>query len=535
MSQRDNTQHDHRLPSTKKVGYRWPKKKDLRARTPDLEDMAQWETEAEAQAKEFNTLCDWDGNWAPPPVEWEGRKTFKNSNLEERIRVWREEVHATYSDGGPYIDIYGNLGEYLGNVNFPPLGESPRQGTFMPPLGDIAPREWMPITLDSPNLEEFWQNLAATGPELWEGDSINYLPWWKSFISDHFEAIHPFTVPEARIDPFDSESGNAKRDKGSNGAMELRRKIKEARDRRAYKPKSKGGMFARELKHTEIHEAKLKSSSMDQAQLSSRLCPQDSSESSKLKGVYSSVHDDLRDPKTQDVSRALGIGNAMELDRKIMEEINNPQHGYAKLKSEQPLDIWIRPVEHSDIFRLLQIYNWHRSDGLSRPEPADVEFSVLQERIEAVENAGLPCIVAVKRGGITSGRRNKVFEEKIIGFACVDRYSSPMSMWRFTGLLEVYVDEGYCSRGVGSALVDKTLHIICPEYLVRGGYTWSDSTKPAYQYGSMWTCKLQTIIYQLAYHDDDTSIRDRISHWLSKLGFTKCGDIEMNGVKTGRK
>lgn len=66
-------------------------------------------------------LQDWDGNWAPAPVDWEERGCFKD-------RAWGERIHNWLGDSA--IFPHGVINVHL-------------EGLCSEAAGDLAPKAWV--------------------------------------------------------------------------------------------------------------------------------------------------------------------------------------------------------------------------------------------------------------------------------------------------------------------------------------------------------------------------------------------------------
>jgi L-amino acid N-acyltransferase YncA len=435
-------------------------------------------------------LYDWEGNWLPAPVEWEGRKGYKERNFYQRMDQWRFDIRNYYPYGGPGIDIYTQLDKFVGEKPLPPMADRPRQGDFVLALGDIAPRSWVPLKLEEQYPQEFWKCYGQMPPLPFDSEDIPENPWWEMYAEAESAFLQAVTVPAAKLDPKDECFKDEENDNGSAGAMEIRdrlRRKKEAQKRERKEQRRTEKILAREKEDVEISRNK--------------------------------VNDYLgRDNTNRNFEPESRPESIVEPDK--------PEPAL-----EPKVNLFLRPIRPADIFQIVEIYNWHRNFGLFSPEDQDVSRMAMENRIDDIDQAGLPWIVAIEKSGRIRGKRHAAVQEKVVGFVYVDDYHSPTGMWRYTGELEIFVHDEYRGRGVGSCLLDKMIQLLDPAYKAKGGYDWKidEEEDPRYMPGG--GRDLGTIICHLPYAHGDIPYFDRMAHWFAKFDILQRGNVEMGGLK----
>ncbi|KAK0640137.1 hypothetical protein DIS24_g9664 [Lasiodiplodia hormozganensis] len=175
---------------------------------------------------DIKKLVDWEGNWLPGPTDWESRRSFHHHNFNEEMMRF----------------VYGSIDKDA-------TVDVRNEPSFLSiPHGEVAPHAWASIRIEGTSLQEWWSN--HVGSSLAEPDSK---AWWRDYISEESSLLVPYHVPEAKVDPADTEgqilyvhdlgSGHA-----SDKLMERRNKKKADRERRNALEREQHAALAAEMK-----------------------------------------------------------------------------------------------------------------------------------------------------------------------------------------------------------------------------------------------------------------------------------------------
>jgi len=103
------------------------------------------------------------------------------------------------------------------------------------------------------------------------------------------------------------------------------------------------------------------------------------------------------------------------------------------------IEIRVRPAESADMTRVQAIYAHHVLHGTASFEEVPPDLAEMQQRRAAVLAAGLPYLVAERRG-------------VVIGYAYAGRYRT-RTAYRHTAEDSVYLDPAAAGQGAGQALL----------------------------------------------------------------------------------
>ena len=104
-----------------------------------------------------------------------------------------------------------------------------------------------------------------------------------------------------------------------------------------------------------------------------------------------------------------------------------------------------RNLKTSDIESVLEIYNFHISNGFANFEEKPFLYSDFFDLCQSIINANLPFIVCY-------------FNKKIVGFAYLSNFRNK-SGYRYSFENSIYVDSDYAGKGIGSKLLEELLKI----------------------------------------------------------------------------
>ena len=159
-------------------------------------------------------IRDFNGGWAPAPVDWDDRTQYRDPNLKSRVLTWADGHDfdlENYLDPQSFSD-----GE---QVNVPPRFVSkPKTPEFLDALGELCPHEWMPIEIEVEGepFNSWWQRQLQSPPEreLVKDDDDFTKPFWERYTGWHHDQLSQLKVPDARIDQSDNDM--VKYNKGSS-------------------------------------------------------------------------------------------------------------------------------------------------------------------------------------------------------------------------------------------------------------------------------------------------------------------------------
>ncbi|KAF2466447.1 uncharacterized protein BDR25DRAFT_187625, partial [Lindgomyces ingoldianus] len=160
----------------------WPKNKDMKPLPTDEESDGGVSFRSNSNGDpnyDIKKLIDWEGNWLPAPVEWDGRKVFHNRHLGDHIEAWinRSDDRTCYMA----MDI---TPEFTAEKN-----------------GELVPRSWVPVKIEDDAPQHFWRALPTRAPPPLSDIELAENPWWESYQEGTASLLNPLTVPEAKVDP----------------------------------------------------------------------------------------------------------------------------------------------------------------------------------------------------------------------------------------------------------------------------------------------------------------------------------------------
>ncbi|KAI9726450.1 MAG: hypothetical protein M1828_001272 [Chrysothrix sp. TS-e1954] len=125
-------------------------------------------------------LADWEGNWMPPPAEWEYRSSLQNTDkrIHERVIEWFDRVDLS-------VDNISGFNAEL--------------------VGDICPLYWIPETIDGDDRTVWWGNhIKFPGLDL----NPAVQPFWILYnreVTTCSDVLEKMNVPDANADPRDND------------------------------------------------------------------------------------------------------------------------------------------------------------------------------------------------------------------------------------------------------------------------------------------------------------------------------------------
>jgi L-amino acid N-acyltransferase YncA len=198
-------------------------------------------------------------------------------------------------------------------------------------------------------------------------------------------------------------------------------------------------------------------------------------------------------------------------------------------------NIYLRPVNITDIPELLKLYNWyvaHATQCVDTEALSDVD---LRRRIDDCKRVQLPFIVAVERRAATNGRVVGNQSERIMGYALATDFMGPQTIGRVTADLEVFVDNAKTRLGIGRCLMDKLLEVCDPMYIAKQGYFFNCSQEDRSLYSPGGSRKLTRLVFSFGYSADDPTQYRWVKKWLElNYRFEEQGLLRGAATKFGK-
>ncbi|KAL9095020.1 MAG: hypothetical protein Q9165_002622 [Trypethelium subeluteriae] len=192
-----------RAPRKKKESA-WPKEREIRARAPPPDSNAWgsgdedekdeneggvdsviadngWGTAKRPEQDYGYQLQDWDGNWAPAPVDWEDRGCFTDQAWGKHVHEWLEDSAMVPQD----------------KINMKAVGFSGQNS------GDVAPKPWIPEHIDGIPVYAWW-TVHLKSP-LYDG-APDVKPWWNTYRSEQSQVLWPIDQPSTKGPEEDNEN-----------------------------------------------------------------------------------------------------------------------------------------------------------------------------------------------------------------------------------------------------------------------------------------------------------------------------------------
>lgn len=195
----------------------WIKNRDLKPRSSEESDGGAYvdpswgvqEEDRDDPDYDVKKLVDWNGNWLPGEVDWEGRMAFDYDHGRGlRIDKWLSGIELAYNIyyDGPGADRFH--GDY-GRVRTPayPMEQSDDYEDQEKALeewanaGDIIIRHWIPKEIDNASPQAFWRSYPTRAPApLSDVDLNEFPPYWEVFEGGEFCFIPAFDVKTHRAE-----------------------------------------------------------------------------------------------------------------------------------------------------------------------------------------------------------------------------------------------------------------------------------------------------------------------------------------------
>ncbi|KXT14017.1 hypothetical protein AC579_10036 [Pseudocercospora musae] len=423
-------------------------------------------------------LTDWEGNWAPAPCDWDSRPAFRADQSAAQIEQWlgcaenalrirKLELGTPVEEAlrerqaRPALEELSTVDGITYVFGEP---ENPVQDVTYVQMGDIIPRQWIPQSWGRQPPQSFWHDeiLKSFAPPPEDpGDLEGARPWWELLVKGG-QFLPNIPQPAiAGIDPSETKEARLKResDHGSNTHAENRKRFELAKMR-----SSRENQRRKEEKVKKVTAAKVANHGISPEQLS---------------------------------------------------------------KISTNLKVFMRHATKDDMQEIRDLYNYYVDFTCAAYETERVSTKDMARKFDEIRARKLPFLVICEKGGIQKARKKHqediILPDKIVGFAFAnDLYGPQGNLFRYTVEVEVYVHKDALMRGVAKCLMDKTLALLDPDYLERGGYGVADEDL---EFGAARPSRLVNNILINFYHE---SSRPQKLEWVSRFlkdfaGFERVG------------
>ncbi|KAK0255862.1 hypothetical protein LTS09_009164 [Friedmanniomyces endolithicus] len=213
---------------------RWPTNKELAAPKPRKHDkgpmsVSGWSVDAalaeggiRAPADEVGfKLADWNGDWAPAPLNWDARPPFADPLKAARIECWLREMKC---------DV------------------RPASADTLLATDELAPRYWVPTYVANQSPSEYFKQLVASHEPapVDTDDLVGVVPWWKLYQTDTSSKLQPYTPPIlAGVDPEETPDERLARESDYGADKHLDNKKRTESAKKAAKREQKAKKLAK--------------------------------------------------------------------------------------------------------------------------------------------------------------------------------------------------------------------------------------------------------------------------------------------------
>ncbi|KAK3678664.1 hypothetical protein LTR78_001117 [Recurvomyces mirabilis] len=148
-------------------------------------------------------LTDFNGGWAPAPIDWDARPGFRDAKKLSTVDLWLDDV----DNNGAFVthDVLIGAGD------------------------EVVPRTWVPSAVGKQSLRAFFSEMVASlsPAPLDESDLQDVKPWWTLY-KDDTSLLLPYTHPAITgIDPDENKEERLAReaDHGANHHAENKKRF----------------------------------------------------------------------------------------------------------------------------------------------------------------------------------------------------------------------------------------------------------------------------------------------------------------------
>ncbi|KAK0264436.1 hypothetical protein B0A54_13872 [Friedmanniomyces endolithicus] len=216
---------------------KWPTSKELAAPKPRKHDkgpmtVSGWSIDAaqadlgvggiRAPADEIGfKLTDWNGDWAPAPLNWDARPPFTDPSKVAHIERWLREMEC---------DV------------------RPASADTLLSTDELAPRYWVPKSLASQSPTAYFKQLVASNEPapVDTDDLVGAIPWWKLYQTDTSSKLQPYPPPIlAGVDPDETPDERLARENDYGADKHLENKKRTESAKKAAKREQKAKKLAK--------------------------------------------------------------------------------------------------------------------------------------------------------------------------------------------------------------------------------------------------------------------------------------------------
>lgn len=223
---------------------------------------------------------------------------------------------------------------------------------------------------------------------------------------------------------------------------------------------------------------------------------------------------------------------------------NKPQP-VPKVRVQMPkLKIKLRSAEQRDWQQMIKIYNHNiiTSWGIISEHKLDEEE--FAERFYSLGEKSLPFIVAIKAKGNTKRLSMESEspvtsfavdgEDEVMGYAWIDDYGPPDSIFFRTGEIEIHVRQEYQDQKIGKALLDHLLYVVDQGYQKRCEVEWSDNSRFGLPHSTRpFRALIANVVYAPKGPHRDMARYRWMKDWLERYKFSKVGELQDIGERQG--
>ena len=240
------------------------------------------------------------------------------------------------------------------------------------------------------------------------------------------------------------------------------------------------------------------------------------------------------------------IKEAQEYNRQYWEStvVSYPNNNSPKA------NIYIRPVQQSDVAQITAIYNSFVQDCPLTLEINPVDQDVWRRRFRMSEEERLPFMVAVlkhSKGGndrsTANGRGRNVRRENrrrgpiienIVGYAVAEDFAGRYTAFGPTVEMMIFVHPDHQRLGVGNTLLDRMMPALDPVYLSKNGTEFIYDGLQCYELGG--AREIHKIIVNIGYYPKDPHTMQWQKDWLIKdWQFEHVATLPGVGMKNNRR
>ncbi|KAE8351294.1 hypothetical protein BDV28DRAFT_150130 [Aspergillus coremiiformis] len=233
----------------------------------------------------------------------------------------------------------------------------------------------------------------------------------------------------------------------------------------------------------------------------------------------------LQDKKERDEER---VRRKIARDHYLEGLRNLPQPSESVLKE----NVYLRPVEVSDVPGLLEIFNWYAEKSPLSLNIRALEAGDIRQCIDDCIDEKLPFIVAAERRFRATSNAGP---EKILGYVLATDHLGQRTSGCFTAELELFVKPDHVNKGIGKCLMDKVLEVCDPTYIPKRGYFFDCNREDRSGYWSGGRRRLGRLLFAISYPSDKISTYNWIEDWLKRhYDFEEQGRLKGARVKFGR-